>query len=665
MSEGPAGQWGLRQQVLRMFRWDLRYQLRDPRTLLLMILTPLVLVPAMTWLSQSADDRREGPLVVAAPIAFAEWVDSDDALIVIDGTLEEPGAPHGAATEPAGQGDDETAGETDDTEPDVTAPLAQVILPVEQGEPYRVRYRGARLEGSAALERVRTVIRRHEEARRADRFARLGLPPPDQILATAVRDASTAEARAGDLLGRLAPLVLLLLVMTGGLHTALDIITGERERGTLETLLSAPVERRAVLYAKGLSVLVTAGVSTVLALISLGISTALFDMGLDGLDASLPPARIAMAGLLMLPLVVMLTAALMLLAARVPDYKAGQFLSAPAMMVVLLPAGLAALPEAELGPLLALIPITGIALAVREVLSGVAEPGLVLLALGAAVAHAGLTVRFAGQALTGERFLLGPPDRRARHARGDFAVEGVGLFLLAILCLWFFGQTAQGLDLTIGMLVTQILTIALPAVAAVAWLGRPIGATLRLRAPRMRDALLAVIAGAAATGVGQLVALVQSPLIPVPEAFLEQFGGQFEGFGLAQALLLFALLPGICEEILFRGALVGLMERRLGRLGVMLAVGAMFGLIHLAVPRILPTGVLGVLLTWAVLRSGSLWIPIIMHAVHNGLLFTLASTGAVAEDQQLPWYALLGASALAIGLVALMGRGSTAAAEKT
>lgn len=97
------------------------------------------------------------------------------------------------------------------------------------------------------------------------------------------------------------------------------------------------------------------------------------------------------------------------------------------------------------------------------------------------------------------------------------------------------------------------------------------------------------------------------------------------------------------------------MERRLGRLGVMLAVGALFGLIHLAVPRILPTGALGILLTWAVLRSGSLWVPIIMHTVHNGLLFTLAFTAALPEDQPLPWYALSGLALLAIGLVRLMG----------
>lgn len=644
MSRAGADRSTVWAQAMRMFRWDLRYQLRDPRTLFLTILTPILLAPAMIWLGQSGDDRQEGPFVVAAPAAFAAWTEDADRLVVIAGTLEAPGAPHRP--------------DAIDPETDITQPLAEVELPAGPDDAYVVRYKGARIEGAAALDRVRSVLRRQDETRRAERFAELGLPPPDRILAAEVRDAASAEARGGDLLGRLVPVMLLLLLMTGGLHTALDIITGERERGTLETLLSAPVERRAVLYAKGLSVLVTAGLSTLLALVGLAASAAIFDLGLDG-DLALAPGRVALAGGLMLPLVVTLTAGLMLLAARVPDYKAGQFLSAPAMLIGLLPAAVAALPEVELTALLALLPITGIALAVRAVLSGVADGVLVGLAFAAAVIHAGVAIRIAGGALTGERFLLGPPDRRARHARGDYAIEAIAVFLLSLLCLWFFGQTAQSLDLAIGMVVTQVVTLAGVALAAIAWLGRPMAETLQLRAPRGADLALAVVAGLAATGIGQLVFVLQAPLIPIPESFLRQFEGQFEGFGLAEALLLFALLPGVCEEILFRGALLGLLRRRFGPLALCLLIGALFGLMHLAVPRLLPTGVLGVLLTWAALRSGSLWVPVVMHAVHNGLLFTLALTGVVPEGETvLPAFGLLGLAALAVGAVWLM-RGVT------
>ncbi|MEZ4432654.1 MAG: CPBP family glutamic-type intramembrane protease [bacterium] len=621
----------LRDHTLRVFRWDLRYQLRDLRTLAFMVLSPLLLVPGTIWLSQTAADRQQAEFAVAAPPAFAAWTRPEDGVTVVGGTLEAPVVP-----------------------PGVEAPVrAEVVLP--EGEaPYRLRYRGASLEGQAARERIEAVIRRHDDAERAARFAALGLPAPDRVLAAAPRDVASAEARTGDLLGRALPIVLLLLVLSGGLYTALDLITGERERGTLETLLSAPVERRAVLYAKGLSVLITAAITTVMALASMLLSARLFDLGVGG-DFALAPGRVALAGGLMLPLVVTLSAALMMLAARAPDYKAGQFLSAPAMLIGLLPAGVAALPDVELTAFLALVPITGVALAVRAVLSGVSTAPLIALAFGAAVLHAVLALRLAGNALTGERFLLGPPDRRGRHARGDYLLEAIGLFVFAVLCLWFFGQTAQALDLVGGMVFTQVATLALPAVAAVALLGRPLAPTLSLRAPRAVDLALALAGGVLATAIGQLVFLLQAPLIPIPESFLVEFGDAFAEVGLATAILTFAVLPGLCEELLFRGAILGLVRKRLGTLGACLLVGLLFGVIHLVVPRILPTAALGVLLTWAAIRSGSLWVPVVMHAVHNGLIFSLAFAG-VGEDGEplLPWWGLMPVAALAIGAVSLM-----------
>lgn len=676
----------LRRDTLRVFRWDLRYQLRDLRTLAFVLLSPLILVPGTFWLSQSAGERQAQAFAVAAPPVVAEWTTEGDDITVVGGTLEEPELPDGVdlpvraqvLVPSAASGSDgidgagasnttdgidgtdgvddiDGTGSIDGTHPDGDGTTAPDPIPPDA---YAIRYRGASIEGHAALERTRAIIRRHDDAERAARFAELGLPPPDRVLAVTPLDVASAEARTGDLLGRALPIVLLLLVLSGGLYTALDLITGERERGTLETLLSAPVDRRAVLYAKGLSVLITALVTTAMALLSLGLTVWIF--GLDAMGGpeggfALAPGRIVLAGALMLPLVVMLSAALMMLAARVPDYKAGQFLSAPAMMLGLLPAGVAALPDVELTAFLALLPITGIALAVRALLSGVSEGWLIGLAFIAAVAHAVLALRLARGALTGERFLLGPPDRRSRYARGDYLPEAIGLFVLAILCLWFFGQTAQSLDLVWGMVITQVVLVAAPAVAMVAWLGRPVRATLSLRAPRLTDLALGVLAGATATALGQLVFLAQAPLIPLPESFLVEFGEQFAQVSLPIALLTFAVLPGLCEEVLFRGAILGLVRARLGTLGCCLLVGALFGVMHLAVPRILPTASLGVLLTWATLRSGSLWVPIVMHLVHNGLLFGLAFAG-VGEGGEavLPWWAMVPIGLVAIGAVRLM-----------
>ena len=82
-------------QALQIFRWDLRYQLRDPRTLLFMFLSPILLCPALIWSNQFMAERQEGPLTIAAPASFAEWTTPEDELEVVGGTLEEPASGDG------------------------------------------------------------------------------------------------------------------------------------------------------------------------------------------------------------------------------------------------------------------------------------------------------------------------------------------------------------------------------------------------------------------------------------------------------------------------------------------------------------------------------------------------------------------------------------------
>ena len=117
--------------------------------------------------------------------------------------------------------------------------------------------------------------------------------------------------------------------------------------------------------------------------------------------------------------------------------------------------------------------------------------------------------------------------------------------------------------------------------------------------------------------------------------------------------MVFALLPALCEELLFRGTLLGLLRRSAGPIATCLVVGALFGVVHLHLIRMLPTGILGVLLCAAVWRSGSLWVPITIHALHNGFLVLASAKGWFGDP---PLLVLVGMSAVSIAAVALVGR---------
>jgi sodium transport system permease protein len=138
-------------------------------------------------------------------------------------------------------------------------------------------------------------------------------------------------------------------------------------------------------------------------------------------------------------------------------------------------------------------------------------------------------------------------------------------------------------------------------------------------------ALLAIPSGhVVAIGVFRLANLV----LPVPKQVLEQFGREVlpDSIPLWQLVLFVSILPGICEEIAFRGPLLHGLRRKLRPAPLALAVGLIFGLFHVALFRIIPTGFLGVVLTAVALFTGSIFPCILIHAGNNAFGLWAAKT---------------------------------------
>ncbi len=624
--------------VLTLVRWDLRTIVRDPKTLLTMLLLPLVAYPAMLWSMSGMEDHKEKKrkkevLQVAAPEAFSGWLKNKDRLEIVEGQLNATGKSV--------------------VDVEVTLPGDDAIA--------TVRYRGDKGQSRRAKKRVVKVLKRQQRKDQVNLFKAADIPVrPQQVIQAATVDVSTASQRTGGRFGRMLPLTLVLLALGGGLYTALDLFAGERERGTMETLLVSRVHRDAVTLAKFLIVLGATIASAMVAMFSLGISLYLGWFSLPGSDAEpLTIGTLSLIGILSLPLLVQLSAGLVAMAARVPDYKTGQFLSMPVMLIALLPAALPLLPQVELGPLLALVPVSNIALTVVEVLSASPRWGMVALALGATVIHTGGALWLARAAMGQESAVLGPPGTAARHARGRYVHEAVGLFLLVLLLFWFIGQTTQTLDLVSGLVITQVVLIGLPGIGMIAWLGLPQKETLQARLPKAPDFGLAIVGGIATPCVGQLVFELQGAVIPASEKILEQFQDSLMlDLPLWALVVLIAVLPAIFEEILFRGAILGLLKKSMGPVARCLVVGILFGLLHLMLIRILPTGILGLIFTAAAIRSRSILVPMIMHLLNNGIL-VVSTTVWVDAPPDLPLPMYIAGSVFCVLTVAAMGRTHT------
>jgi len=124
--------------------------------------------------------------------------------------------------------------------------------------------------------------------------------------------------------------------------------------------------------------------------------------------------------------------------------------------------------------------------------------------------------------------------------------------------------------------------------------------------------------------------------------------------------LVLGLTPGMCEELFFRGLIFSGM-RRLGAWPAVLVTALLFGLAHASIYRLLPTFILGVLLGVVRWRSGSVVPGIVMHAVNNGLIGTLAQRPDLAAwfgmdmaSGDLPWTpVLVGTAVMAAALTLL------------
>lgn len=86
-----------------------------------------------------------------------------------------------------------------------------------------------------------------------------------------------------------------------------------------------------------------------------------------------------------------------------------------------------------------------------------------------------------------------------------------------------------------------------------------------------------------------------------------------------------AVVPSICEEILFRGYVLRNFEKSMATGAAIVLSGLLFGLYHIRLTQLIPLAVLGMLLAWMTIRTGSIWPAVMAHFANNGSAVSLAT----------------------------------------
>ena len=269
---------------------------------------------------------------------------------------------------------------------------AEFDAALERGEPAVVKiynYDGE-MRSSFAVNEVRRFFSDYRERLIAARLHERGLPAsfvkPFEVK---TENVAPPEKVGGNVIGGIIPYLFILLCFTGALYPAMDLTAGEKERGTLETVLCSPVARIDLVLGKFFMVL-TASLGTVVCslvsmLLTLILGGIVFAKDSGNSAATLVAARSVTPGALpsldpigmlavlgmVLPMAVLFSAALLAISLFAKSFKEAQSYTSPLIVLILLPAVVGMLPGVELNARLALVPILNVSLVSKELVSGV------------------------------------------------------------------------------------------------------------------------------------------------------------------------------------------------------------------------------------------------------------------------------------------------------
>ena len=236
---------------------------------------------------------------------------------------------------------------------------------------------------NAARRRIEAIIDQYDREIVNERIGRLQL---DETLFDAIaierEDVASTEEKFAENAGGFLPYIFIIFGFMGSIYPALDLGAGEKERGTLETILSSPASRFDIVMGKFLVVVLFSIATAFLAMLGVLIMVYQF---LPTIETNitqtvmdmLGPRRIFIIMSMVLPVSAFFAAVALAISIFARSFKEAQSMMAPLNIIIILPAMIGMLPGFKLSAVTAAIPILNLSLATKAILGGSADPILI------------------------------------------------------------------------------------------------------------------------------------------------------------------------------------------------------------------------------------------------------------------------------------------------
>lgn len=389
----------MRLSILTIYLKDMKEILRDRKTLIFMLLLPTLVVPVLMNVMIGFISRAEKKArteILTYTIFGAEFLPELADAFTEEKGFEKVNIPAPEAIESAISENQIKFG--------LVIPQA-VREQFESGEQVAVQlyYNNASV-ASRVKDRAGKVVREVSERWRSNRLAGLGLDTAEKrenlLSPITIEEHGTANMREvlGERLGGMLPYLFIIFCFMGAMYPAIDIGAGEKERGTLETLLLAPIRRNRVVLGKFLVIFTTGLTAALLSLTSIGLMLAVKGQEVTGplgeVIESISVVDLVLIGAMLIPTAAIFASLLLSISIYAKSFKEASSYCGPLNFLVIIPALVGLLPWVELDWIRAMVPITNISLAIKELVKGTMNYHMLVAILGSNFIIAGALLVF-------------------------------------------------------------------------------------------------------------------------------------------------------------------------------------------------------------------------------------------------------------------------------
>lgn len=508
-------------------------------------------------------------------------------------------------------------------------------LELNNGE-FEIHFDGARSDGKS--QRARALLEDYikkwnlekiKNTLKTNNISEEILNPPD----IKIINIAPEKEVSGFELAQFLPLIVLLMVINLLAHPAIDSMTGERERGTAESLLALPITSKEIIFGKFLVIASLAIFAIALNIGLLMLSINMISQGQMGLSFY---SHFLLTVLGSIPMIIFFSGALLYIAGSSRSTKEASSYLHPFVLVFMIGAFLSLSTDSPSG-WMNWIPGIGAGISLKSWLT--ASGNLTSwLSAGWTTLLGFVFLNLAADQFKSENTILGVGGinwkqwwtKQRKGERYATSAESILSFILifiafAIFSFMFEGRLSPrmlpGQAILYGTFFAQITALIILPHFINKFLGLKNDYIIDLKRFKPKTWLLPISIGAWLFGM--LFGYIGESMWPMNEEFTKIFETIFDENSLLPLLLIVAVMPGIAEELVFRGLLLHGFKK-LGNKKAILISSLLFALMHLEPSRLLFTFILGIIFAMITLRTGTIWYSAVIHCLINATSIILA-----------------------------------------